>query len=477
MISNTILRVGYLFSFVTSILAANPYQAKLSNSKDGAFHDFPLGVLAATGRLTDGETSILIKDMGKQGAAHKGGLQVGDRIVTIQGHKPEPFSKKTDLGLLGPQYLLGTTLDKDCSLKRPALALKVLRGEAELEISIDLPPSPAFSDTFPYNCKKSQIYLLSIANHLAAIQRKDGSWRPGVGGDADVYMGAFCGLTLLAANQKNHLPNIRKAIGFLLKKSTATIKANDPMVGPKNWQATTTAMLLAEYQLATGDKTYFPQLKKTCDLLTARVSKDGTMGHHYSIPYNGGGLVIINAQAHIAWALAEKCGYPIDRKAWNRSLQEVRDSIDPKTGAIGYSSRARWSPDIAARTGAMALALSIAGEEKALTQQFARVLAKYDGRMRHAHAMSSIGLLYGIPAIQTRRPKEYRDVMRRWIPYFELSRTAEGPATYFGGKRNIGGDQYLGLHPIGNCMVGLVLASSERRLIMHGGRSPDWFGK
>ena len=91
--------------------------------------------------------------------------------------------------------------------------------------------------------------------------------------------------------------------------------------------------------------------------------------------------------------------------------------------------------------------------------------------------MSSIGILYGIPAIQTPQPKDYRDVMRKWIPYFELSRTAEGPATYFGGKRNIGGDQYLGLHPIGNCMVGLVLASSERRLIMHGGRSPDWFGK
>ena len=72
----------------------------------------------------------------------------------------------------------------------------------------------------------------------------------------------------------------------------------------------------------------------------------------------------------------------------------------------------------------------------------------------------------------TPQPKDYRDVMRKWIPYFELSRTAEGPATYFGGKRNIGGDQYLGLHPIGNCMVGLVLASSERRLIMHGGPVP-----
>ena len=470
-------RLAALTCLAAALQGAAPYQPKLANSKDGAFHDFPLGVLSATGRLADGESAILVKDVGKNGAAHKGGLQAGDRILAIQGATPTAFSKNTDAGLAGPQELLGRTLDKACAQNKPMLSLKVRRGETELKVSIKLPSSPAFAETFPYNCTKSQDYLRAIADHLAAIQRPDGSWRPGVGGDADVYMGAFCGLTLLAANQEPHLPNIRKAINFLLKKSTASIKEKDPMVGPKNWQATTTAILLAEYQLATGDKTYFPQLKKTCDLLTARVSKDGTMGHHYSIPYSGGGLVIINTQAHIAWALAEKCGYSIDRNAWNRSLQEVRDSIDPKTGAIGYSSRARWSPDIAARTGAMTLALSIAGEEKLLAQQFARALAKHNGRMRHAHAMSSIGLLYGIPAIQTSQPKEYRDVMRKWIPYFELSRTAEGAASYFGGKRNIGGDQYLGLHPIGNCMVGLVIASSERRLIMHGGKMRDWFGR
>ena len=39
----------------------------------------------------------------------------------------------------------------------------------------------------------------------------------------------------------------------------------------------------------------------------------------------------------------------------------------------------------------------------------------------------------------------------------------------FGGKRNIGGDQYLGYASIGNAMVGLVLASAEDRLFMHGG--------
>ena len=56
-------------------------------------------------------------------------------------------------------------------------------------------------------------------------------------------------------------------------------------------------------------------------------------------------------QAHLAWALAEKCGYPINEKSWRDSFSEVKKSVDPKTGALGYSSRAPWSPDIAARTG------------------------------------------------------------------------------------------------------------------------------
>jgi hypothetical protein len=41
-----------------------PYYApKLENSKNGAVHDSPLGVLSATGRLTHGATAIFVKDM------------------------------------------------------------------------------------------------------------------------------------------------------------------------------------------------------------------------------------------------------------------------------------------------------------------------------------------------------------------------------------------------------------------------------
>jgi len=297
-----------------------------------------------------------------------------------------------------------------------------------------------------------------------------------VGGDADVYTTAFCGLVLLANNDPSHLSSIKRGADYVKKASISSIDLNDPKKGPKNWQTVANGIFLAEYQLATGDKTYFEELKKCCDLLSKRVTEKGTMGHHYSIPYSGGGLIVINVQAHLAWALAQKCGHPINEKSWRNSLSEVMKSIDPKTGALGYSSRAPWSPDIAARTGAMITALIVAGREKKFAYSLAESLVQLNGRMRHAHAMSSIGLIFGFSGIKLGAFKHYGNIMETWMPYLELSRLPQGSAVYFGGKRNIGGDQYLGISSIGNAMVGMVLASGEDRLFMHGGKSKDWFG-
>ena len=464
----------------TSVLSAQetaPYQPKLTNSKNQSFQDFPMGVLSATGRLADGDRAILVIDVGKGGAADRGGLRVGDRIVSIRRRRPAAFSMKTDTGLAGPQADLAVAIEQACAAEPHQLQLGVRRKDETLPLKISVPASPAFASSFPRNCPKSRKYLAAIAEHLVATQRKDGRWRPGVGGDADVYMSAFCALAVLAADKKAHRPAIKRAIEFIQRKSISRIKPADPKVGPKSWQTASSAMLLAEYHLATGDDSVLADLRRCCDLLAARVSPHGTMGHNYDIPYNGGGLVIINVQAHLAWALAAKCGYTVDSAAWDRSLREIRGSIDRKTGAIGYSSRAPSSPDIGARTGAMAAALSIAGQEPELAGQFSDALVKYTGRMRHAHAMSSIGLIFGMAGVKLANPGDHPQVMRTWRPYLELCRTSAGPAAYFGGKRNTGGDEYLGLHPIGNATVALILASAEGKLFMHGGTRRKWFGR
>ena len=124
----------------------------------------------------------------------------------------------------------------------------------------------------------------------------------------------------------------------------------------------------------------------------------------------------------------------------------------------------------------MTAALAVAGKEPKIARQFANSLASYQGRMRHAHAMSSIGLIYGMAGIKLVDRKMHQQVMKQWIPYLELCRNTVGSAVYFGGKRNYGGDQYLGLHPIGNATVGLMLASGDSKLFMHGGQRKNWLG-
>ncbi|MFP6574282.1 MAG: DUF6288 domain-containing protein, partial [Pirellulaceae bacterium] len=324
--------LGTMF-LATSLPAQTLYRPKLVNNKTQQLHDFPMGVLSATGRLSDGDRSILVMDIGKDGAAARGGLTVGDRILSIAGQQPGPFSMKTDAGLSGPQEALAIALQQACATNPHQLQLVVVRKEKTIPLKITVPASPTFAPSFPHNCTKSQTYLAGIAKHLVATQRKDGSWQPGVGGDADVYMSAFCALAVLADNKQAYRPTIKRAIGFIQRKSIATINPKDPKVGPKSWQAASSAILLAEYHLATGDKKVLADLAKCCDLLAARVSEHGTMGHHFIVGYSGGGLVIINTQAHLAWALAAKCGYQVDQGAWDRSLKEIRGSIDKKTGA------------------------------------------------------------------------------------------------------------------------------------------------
>ena len=453
-----------------------PYQPKLTDGKSPDFQDFPMGVLSATGRLHDGEKEIVVRDVGKGSVAESGGLQVGDRILSIGGKTPTSFDMSIDSGLEGPQEMLGKALETACSSKSNLLQLLVRRGEKNMTLKLKVPASPAFASTFPQQCPKSRKYFSGIVEHLVEVQLDSGSWRPGVGGDADVYMSAFCALAVLSSGKKEYLPTVKAAIDFIRKKSISKINTDDPEVGPKSWQAASSAILLAEYQLATGDKTFFPDLKTCCDLLAGRVSKNGTMGHYYVVSYEGTGLVIINTQAHLAWALAAKCGYKVDRKAWELSMSEIRKSIDRETGTIRYCSRAKTNLDFTARTGLMAAAFAIMGKEPKLAHQFADALVKYQARMRYAHSMTSIGLIFGMAGIKSVAPKAHQAVLRKWIPYLELCRTSVGTAAYFGSKRNYAGDAYLGYNPIGNATVALMLASAKNNLFIHGGTKPNWLG-
>ena len=456
-----------------SSLIADLYRPKLKNSKDGSEHTFPLGVLSATGRLVDGSRGIEIIDVGADGAAANAGLKAGDGIIAIQRKFFPPYSTNLDAGLNGPQAMLAAAIDSGCAEETPSLPLIIFREGQREEVEIPLPAASAFSRKFPEDCEKTTNFRRAIENWLIETQRPGGFFNGG-GGDARDYGSPYGGLTLLAAGNKEYLPAIEKCVDRLMQEYIAKIDLEDIKKGPKNWIASSVAIFLAEYHLATGDEKVLPSIQNCCDILAKRVSPTGTMGHHWEITYNGGGLTIINAHAHLAWALAAHCGCRIDQSAWVRSLGEVRNAMT-RGGAVGYSSRAVGDNDAPTRTGGMATALTVAGQNPELVRPMGQWLMAKNNRLRHAHTNCSMGLIFGTWGIKAAGGnRALVQHLKNWQPYLELSRSVEGPAMFFPSKRNFGGDEYLGLQLMGNATVGLMLAATENNLFVLGGRKKKW---
>lgn len=452
---------------------ADVYKPKLTNSKDGSEHTFPLGVLSATGRLVDGSRGIEIIDVDADGAAGQAGIKVGDGLIAVNRKFFPPYSTNIDTGVSGAQTMLAAGLNSGCADDPPLIELTIFREGKQERQEVTLPPSPAFARSFPVRCEKTEQYRRSIEQWLIDTQRSGGFFNGG-GGDARDYGTPFGGLVLLAAGNKEYLPAIEKSVERLLSERISQIDLNDIKAGPKNWITASVAIYLAEYHLATGDEKVLEPLQTCCDLLAKRVSPTGTMGHHWEITYDGGGLTIINAHAHLAWALGAHCGCRIDQSAWARSMGEVQKAIT-RDGAVGYSSRAKGDNDAPARTGGMATALALAGQNPTMVRAMGRWLLGKNNRMRHAHTNVSMGLIFGTWGIKASGgDRALKQHLQNWQPYLELSRSVEGSAMFFPSKRNFGGDSYLGLNLMGNATVGMMLASTESNLFVLGGKKKKW---
>lgn len=452
------------------------YKPKLQNSKDGDAQDFPLGVLSATGRLKNGEREITVTDVGVQGPGQLGGLQTGDVIVAIEGKAMLPYSKELDAGLMGPQTALAAALDDRCAQQEPLLKLTVSRAGKPQSLEIKLPPSARYAKTFPLDCEKTNSFRQAAYDWLIKNQNKDGTWPGHIGGDSCDYQASCVGVALLGAGNREYLPAIEKAVRFVRNGRIKGIDVANPTAGPKNWIAGAAAIFLAEYHLATGNTEVLPDLQKCCDLLAKRVAANGRMGHHAEITYGGGGLTIVNTHAHLAWALGEKCGSQIDVAAWGRSMGEISKAMT-KNGAVGYSSGAVGDNDAPARTGGMASALVISGQHPDAALAMGRWLIDKNNRLSHAHTNCSMGLYLGTAGIKQANPRQLQRHLQNWLPYIELSRSASGAASYFGNKRNYGGDEYLGQAPLANATIALMLGSPESNLFMFGGKTKEWLTK
>lgn len=443
------------------------------NAKAGDFARFPLGPIGGRGEVVADRSEIVVLSVSDSEPGQEAGLQPGDIVIEVGG---EAFPKHTrDVNRLeGPMSVLGDAIE-EAEAADGKLELRVRRGEEELQLDVRIPVLGAIDLQDPGNNEKAIAYYDGICRDLLRTRRQDGAWKSNTGEDATRYTTALCGLALLGRGDPDLRPALDAIATYLAGPDRRGHVSEDLMqpAGLSNWFITMSGIYLAEYVLATGDEQWLPTIQHLCDCLVARQTEEGRYGHGTTVGYGGKGFNIINTHAHLLWALADRAGCTIDEEAWKRSQLEIEKSTGDN-GGVRYWTLNTGYWDACARTGQMALALSLAGREPELQSRMGDYLQRHRNRMREAHAMSSIGMIFGTTALRRVNPDGWREHMDAWKWYLALMRQPDGSAEYIGGKRNNGGDSYLGPPHVANAMAGVMLASGLGNLHICGNDEKGW---
>jgi hypothetical protein len=202
------------------------------------------------------------------------------------------------------------------------------------------------------------------------------------------------------------------------------------------------------------------------------MSPEGFIGHGGAFPEamygRTNGFNPVGSGSLWFMALAEKCGVAVDKGLWASCAVNLGKSSGGN-GAIGYCLGYNGGDDAHARSAQTLLGLCVAGKDVTLRRSIGGYLANNANSMREAHAYSAPAVLATFLALYMQDDKECQRHFDVWSWYFTLAEQPDHSAAYIGGKRNNGGDEYLGKPHIMNAAIGIVLGAPKRRLFMYGG--------
>ena len=217
-------------------------------------------------------------------------------------------------------------------------------------------------------------------------------------------------------------------------------------------------MALSEAQLIAPTEENAKVIQTICDGLRARMDEQGMFGHDVVTGYRGKGFNVINTLSHMAWSISEIAGAKIPDESWKLSLEQIRQSIDPNGGIRYWTMKNTGTADASLRTSSMALALLLKSGEEKLKDRFCNYLDQYRARTREAHAVGSMGMLLAPAVLWQHDRQAYQRFVDEWRWYLALTQNHRGQIRYIGGKKNNGGDGYLGKHRMA-CAIALMMLS------------------
>jgi hypothetical protein len=192
------------------------------------------------------------------GSPADGILATGDVILGVAG-KPFSYDTRTEFGKAV------TAAETDGKL-----ALTRWRAGKEKQVVVALPVLGAYSATAPYDCEKSRRILEQGCKALATRMESENYAKT-----QNPITRSFNALALLASGQETYLP---------LVKREAEWAAAYSVEGFATWYNAYVMMLVAEYTMATGDKSFLPGLRRLTLEAAKGQSAVGSWGHNYALP-------------------------------------------------------------------------------------------------------------------------------------------------------------------------------------------------
>jgi hypothetical protein len=415
-----ILTLAAFFVLPASLVAASkgrelaiPDFTKGDKIPDKAKHDWNLGATGLRGWIfcdnlvTSDARQIAVTQVDK-GSPADGVLAVGDVILGVGG-KPFASDPRTELGK-------ALTL-AESEAGQGQLTLTRWRAGASTEVALKLPVLGTYGSTAPFDCQKSKLILDEGCRALAR-RMEDPSYTQHL----DAIPRSLNALALLASGDPSYLPLIRKEVTWASK-----YESNDMAT----WYFGYVMMLLAEYQLATGDESFMPGLKRLALEAARGQSAVGSWGHKFARPdgrLHGYGMMNSpGVPLTISLVLARKAGVkdPAVDLAIERSARLMRFYIHK--GAVPYGDHHPWieTHEDNGKCGMASVLFNLLDESKG-AEFFSRMSAASHGPERDCgHTGNYFNMLWAMPGIAQSGPNAtgawmaefgswYFDLARRW---------------------------------------------------------------
>jgi hypothetical protein len=413
-----------------------------------------------------------------EGSPAVGKLQLDDVITGVNGrpfkvehqfgHHLTRMKEFPEVGYEGPLMDFGNAIEESEG-KDGKLTLAVTRGEKKIDVVIELEAIGRFTDTFPFDCKKSARLAKGAMTYLSNnkfIHREQ------------CHAKCMSGLALLAAGK---IDEVKKLV---FSWNTT------PELGIWVWPASYQCILLSEYYLVTKDEAVLPTIQGLASLLERGQVADmadykdrthgkmGNVGHKFRTGGFGhntnvggyGTMTITTALALTAWELAKDCGAEVDQKKVDLASHYVRLSTT-KDGYIGYhTKRGSYAPS--GRQGLAIVAHKLADESKVNANYIklaARGLSSSKKYLNDAHADSVLSVCWGLlGANVSGDQKALRDMMDYNKAWLNMARCHDGSFVALPGRDMYDKGYYMSsrLHLTG--AMALVFSMETPKLRIQG---------